>query len=200
MRFKEGWGVVKENQKRDSIHFAKFVNDKPNIYIILNDAPICYEGHFTAGIMLPCDGDKCKMCQDGLGKQIRYAFGAYEIRTGWRVVLELSHKQANIIFDRFLVGDSSRGLKIEIARLGLSKQANLQVRNLGYIDLDPRPVYSPVNVGKVLSETWKKHSYIPKSRTKSAHASGEGSQDSLSDSPLGPKPWEPRNPDDYTPF
>lgn len=200
MILKEGWGVVKENQKRDSIHFAKFVNDKTNIYIILNDAPVCYEGHFTAGIMLPCEGKECKMCQDGLGKQIRYAFGAYETRTGWRVVLELSHKQANIIFDRFLIGDSSRGLKIEIARLGLSKQANLQVRNLGYIDLDPRPVYDPVNVSKVLHETWKKHSYTPKSRTKSAHASGEGLHGSkLSDN--YDLPWhDERDPDDYTPF
>lgn len=200
MRLKEGWGVVKENSKRDAIHFAKFVSDKPNEYIILNDSPVCYEGHFVAGFMLPCEGKECKMCADGIGKQIRYAFGAYEIRTGWRVVLELSQKQANIMFDHFLEGDSSRGLKIVIARLGSSKQSNLTIRSCGYVDLDARPVWNYVDVSKVLHETWRGHSYIPKGRPLAARADGSGSHGSrLSDN--YDLPWhDERDPDDYSPF
>lgn len=200
MRLKEGWGVVAENQKRDVIHFAKFITDKANEYIILNDSPICYEGHFTSGIILPCEGPNCKMCADGIGKQIRYAFGAYEIRTGWRVVLELSHKQANIIFDRYLVGDSARGLKLEIARLGISKTSNLRVTGLGYVDLKDRECYKRVKVAKVLNDTWRGHSYRPKSRPEAARSSASGS----SSSKLSDKynmPWkDKRDPDDYSPF
>ena len=172
---KEGWGTIKEIKERDSIHFAKVEGDEPNKFLILNHAPVMYEGHFVHGKMIPCEGENCNVCAAGVGKQVRYCFGVYEYRTGWRAVLELSGKQAEVIFDKYLTGDDARGLMITIRRLGKAKTANLRIVHAEYIDMKPREVYRFVDVSQFLEQTWKKQT-TPYYESGGARATAEPSQ------------------------
>lgn len=152
---KEGWGSLREPQERDKIHFAKILPSVRNEFLILNSSPLVYEGHYLHGKIIPCSGKDCKICADGYGKQIRYCFGVYEYRTEWRAVLELSRKQAEAIFNRFLIGDDSRGLRITIRRLSDKKNSNLQITEGRYINIPNRDIYRFVDVSGFLDNCWR---------------------------------------------
>lgn len=164
MTFKEGWGAVREYEEQEKIHFAKIFGTEPNKFLILNSAPVVYEGHFTRNNIVPCEGKSCKMCESGIGKQIRYAFGVYEYRTGWRCVLELSHKQAEVIFNNYLLGDDSRFLYLEIARSGASKKSNLVITTARYLNCANLKKYRPVDVQGFLSRCWEMQSNVLRAR------------------------------------
>ncbi len=153
---KSGWGTIKEIKKKDTLHFAKVLGTSPNRFLILNSSPLCYEGHYLHGEMIPCDGDGCKVCSAGVGKQIRYCFGVYEFRTNWRCVLELSAKQAEVIFDQYLVGDDSRGLEIVIRKMSEARTSNMKITSGQYVDLGERKAYEPIDVVGFMENKWRR--------------------------------------------
>lgn len=161
---REGWGALRENKDSDKIHFAKVVPNVRNEFLILNSSPLCYDGHFHHGKMIRCTGAGCQVCNDGIGKQTRYAFGVYEYRTGWRAVLELSTKQAEAIFNNYLVGDDARFLKITIERISSSKNSNMRIVEGRYVNVRNVGLYDPIPVIDFLENYWRGLSDTPKSR------------------------------------
>lgn len=155
---KTGWGTIKEVKERDKLHFAKVVGTQPNRFLILNSSPLVYEGHYLHGEMIPCSGSGCKVCNAGVGKQIRYCFGVYEFRTNWRCVLELSAKQAEVIFDQYLEGDDSRGLEITIRKLSESRTSNMKITAGRYVDLNDRKAFQVIDVIGFMESKWRKDS------------------------------------------
>lgn len=166
---KEGWGTIKEIKKKDTLHFAKVLGTNPNRFLILNSSPLVYEGHYLHGEMIPCEGDNCKVCAAGVGKQIRYCFGVYEFRTNWRGVLELSAKQAEVIFDQYLIGDDSRGLEIVIRKMSDARTSNMKIVEARYVDIGTRKSYDPVDIIGFMENKWRRLSdsyYVtPEGRT-----------------------------------
>lgn len=153
---KEGWGTIKEIKKKDTLHFAKVLGTSPNRFLILNSSPLVYEGHYLHGEMIPCHGDGCKVCSAGVGKQIRYCFGVYEFRTNWRCVLELSAKQAEVIFDQFLIGDDSRGLEIVIRKMSEARTSNMKIVEARYVEIGNRKAYDPVDIIGFMEAKWRR--------------------------------------------
>lgn len=153
---KEGWGTIQEIKKKDTLHFAKVFGTSPNRFLILNSSPLVYEGHYLHGEMIPCEGKGCKVCAAGVGKQIRYCFGVYEFRTNWRGVLELSAKQAEVIFDQYLIGDDSRGLEIVIRKMSEARTSNMKIISGQYVDLGDRKAFAPVDVIGFMEAKWRR--------------------------------------------
>lgn len=153
---KEGWGTIKEIKKKDTLHFAKVLGTSSNRFLILNSSPLVYEGHYLHGEMIPCEGDNCKVCAAGVGKQIRYCFGVYEFRTNWRCVLELSAKQAEVIFDQYLIGDDSRGLEIVIRKMSEARTSNMKIVEARYVDIGSRKAYDPVDIIGFMEAKWRR--------------------------------------------
>lgn len=153
---KEGWGTINEIKKKDTLHFAKVLGTSPNRFLILNSSPLVYEGHYLHGEMIPCEGDNCKVCSAGVGKQIRYCFGVYEFRTNWRCVLELSARQAEVIFDQYLIGDDSRGLEIVIRKMSEARTSNMKITSGQYVDLGDRKAFSPIDVVGFMESKWRR--------------------------------------------
>lgn len=153
---KEGWGTIQEIKKKDTLHFAKVFGTSPNRFLILNSSPLVYEGHYLHGEMIPCEGKGCKVCAAGVGKQIRYCFGVYEFRTNWRGVLELSAKQAEVIFDQYLIGDDSRGLEIVIRKMSEARTSNMKIMSGQYVDLGDRKAFAPVDVIGFMEAKWRR--------------------------------------------
>ena len=174
---KEGWGTLREPEEREKLHFAKILPNVRNEFLILNSAPLVYDGHYIHGKIIPCDGKNCKVCAEGIGKQLRYCFGVYEYRTEWRGVLELSRKQAEAIFNRYLVGDDARGLRITIRRLSDKKTSNLQITEGRYIKIPDREIYRLVDVNGFLENCWRSLSI-------SSYESAVGGQASSEKRPL----------------
>lgn len=152
---KEGWDALRESKEQDKIHFAKILPKVRNEFLILNSAPLFYDGHFHHGKMIRCDGPGCQICNQGIGKQGRYAFGVYEYRTGWRCVLELSTKQAETIFNNYLVGDDARFLKITIERISQAKTSNLRITEGMYVSVRNVGLYDPIPVVDFLEKYWR---------------------------------------------
>ena len=167
---KEGWDALRESKEQDKIHFAKILPKARNEFLILNSAPLYYDGHFHHGKMIHCTGADCQICNQGIGKQGRYAFGVYEYRTGWRCVLELSTKQAETIFNNYLVGDDARFLKITIERISQAKNSNLRITEGRYISVRNVGLYDPVPVVDFLEKYWRGLSDIAKCRAERASA------------------------------
>lgn len=196
---REGWGTIKEIKERDSLHFAKVVGTCANRFLILNRSPLCYDGHYLHGEMIPCNGKNCKVCSAGVGKQVRYCFGVYEFRTNWRCVLELSAKQAEVIFDQYLVGDDSRGLEIVIRKLSDSRTSNMKIISGKYVDLGDRKAFQPCDVVGFMEAKWRRQST-------SFYVSPVGREAELvpTSSQARRKPsdiwYETRNQDEYNPF
>lgn len=196
---KEGWGTLAEKSNEDIIHFAKIVPSIRNEFLILNSAPLAYDGHFVHGKMIPCSGSGCKVCNAGYGKQIRYCFGVYEYRTNWRCVLELSAKQTQALFDRYLVADDARFLKITIVRLSEAKTSNMKLIDGAYITPRHRDLYRPVPVREVMEKYWKG---VSTSSSESSEASNATAQPSQSQAKKKPSDYlfEARRIEDYNPF
>ncbi len=196
---KEGWGTIQEIKKKDTLHFAKVLGTSPNRFLILNSSPLCYEGHYLHGEMIPCDGDGCKVCSAGVGKQIRYCFGVYEFRTNWRCVLELSAKQAEVIFDQYLIGDDSRGLEIVIAKMSEARTSNMKIISGKYVDLGERKAYEPIDVVGFMENKWRRlrDSYYVTPEGRTADEVPPSSQAKKKPSQMFE---EMRNQEDYNPF
>lgn len=196
---KEGWGTIQEIKKKDTLHFAKVLGTSPNRFLILNSSPLVYEGHYLHGEMIPCDGDGCKVCSAGVGKQIRYCFGVYEFRTNWRCVLELSAKQAEVIFDQYLVGDDSRGLEIVIRKMSEARTSNMKIISGQYVDLGDRKAFAPVDVIGFMEAKWRRvsDSYYESPEGRTADEVPPSSQAKKKPSQMFE---EMRNQDDYNPF
>ena len=196
---KEGWGTIQEIKKKDTLHFAKVFGTSPNRFLILNSSPLVYEGHYLHGEMIPCDGDGCKVCSAGVGKQIRYCFGVYEFRTNWRCVLELSAKQAEVIFDQYLIGDDSRGLEIVIRKMSEARTSNMKITSGQYIDLGDRKAFAPVDVVGFMEAKWRRvrDSYYETPEGRTAERVPPSSQAKLKPSEI----FESRRKqEEYTPF
>lgn len=196
---KEGWGTIKEIKKKDTLHFAKVLGTSSNRFLILNSSPLVYEGHYLHGEMIPCAGDNCKVCSAGVGKQIRYCFGVYEFRTNWRCVLELSAKQAEVIFDQYLIGDDSRGLEIVIRKMSEARTSNMKIVEARYVDIGNRKAYDPVDIIGFMEAKWRRvsDSYYVTPEGRTADEVPPSSQAKLKPSEI----FESRRKqEEYTPF
>lgn len=121
---------------------------------ILCEAPANYSGHYRKGRMVGCVGDRCPLCENGLGSQARYVFSVVEWETRRVGLLELGRGQALRVQEFAEAAGSLRGVSIEIVRSSVKKQSGL---DLVLISEQP-PIYfhhlegpDPV---KALEQTW----------------------------------------------
>jgi hypothetical protein len=94
---------------------------------VLSGEPVWYIGHFDQGRMRRCRGDLCRMCVDGVGRQIRYVVSAVELTTRRLGVLELGTAPMMVLRDAALARGALRGLVIELGRSSRSKHARLDL-------------------------------------------------------------------------
>lgn len=131
---------------------ARYPN--PTRLTILCKAPANYSGHFRKGRMVPCLGDRCPLCEMGLGSQARYVFSVVDWETRRVGLLELGRGQALRVQDWAESFGSLRGLSVEIVRSSAKKQSSLDMRMV----TEAVPVYFQHMEGpdpvKAVAQTW----------------------------------------------
>lgn len=99
----------------------------PTRLTILCASPVNYSGHFRKGHMVPCPGEGCPLCEQGLGTQARYVFSVVEWETRRIGLLELGRGHTLQIQDWMAQVGGLRGMSIEIVRSALAKQSRMSV-------------------------------------------------------------------------
>lgn len=129
----EGWDVPDDVKAWSDFHWWKVPVAKILVLHILSDTPVWYAGHYYKGRMLPCYGEGCALCADGVGAQLRYLIvGADPVsrRVG---ILEVGRTIALEIRDISGGKRPLRGMTIELSRHSHSKQSRMEAK---YIDID----------------------------------------------------------------
>lgn len=127
---------------------------------ILCAAPANYSGHYRKGRMVPCVGERCPLCESGLGNQARYVFAVVEWETRRVGLLELGRGQSLRVQDWAEAVGGLRGLSIEIVRSSAKKQSSLDMQ----LVTDEPPIYFQHLAGpdpvKALEQTWSRANRI----------------------------------------
>jgi hypothetical protein len=94
---------------------------------IVSSSPKWYRGHFVGKRMVPCLGECCELCSQGVGAQVRYVFGCMENLTLRRGLIELGRQPALLIRDRSTAGGGLRGLVVALTRYSNSKLSRIEL-------------------------------------------------------------------------
>jgi hypothetical protein len=127
---------------------------------ILCEAPANYSGHYRKGRMVACLGERCPLCEMGLGAQARYVLSVVEWDTRRVGLLELGRGQALRVQDWAEAAGSLRGVSIDIVRSSAKKQSGIE---LG-LCTEEVPIYFRQLAGpdpvKALESTWQRSTRI----------------------------------------
>lgn len=123
----EGWDLPQGSDAWNDFTWWKISGSRVLNLVILVDSPVWYAGHFYKGRMRPCQGENCKMCADGVGKQLRYVICGMEISAGTVGLLELGRSVALELRDLGIRYERLRGLVVEFGKVSYSKQSRMTV-------------------------------------------------------------------------
>lgn len=129
----EGWDVPDDVKSWSDFHWWKVPVSKILVLHILSDVPLWYTGHYYKGRMLPCYGEGCSLCADGVGAQLRYLLVGADVSTRRVGILEVGRTIALEIRDLSTGRRPLRGMTIEFSRHSHSKQSRMEVQ---YVDIE----------------------------------------------------------------
>ena len=97
-----------------------------------NKAPLWYMAHWYERRMQPCEGEECKMCAAGVGRQRRWVF-AVILQGGKKAMLwEVSESLAQDIKKIANEKGELKKLKVYVIREGSGNKGRLSVSGRGY--------------------------------------------------------------------
>lgn len=125
---REGWsepGGSNDDYRSPFFHVARAGESR---LVLLADVPVRYWGHWTRAGLQPCGERSCKLCDEGVGRQLRFVFDVYAWDQMRVAVWEVSSQIAARI--RELVGEASscRGEGVVVWKSTSSKQSRTEVR------------------------------------------------------------------------
>lgn len=123
----EGWDVPDEVRGDLEFRWFRVAGNRVLILLCLADSPVWYRGHFVKGRMLPCLGQGCKMCSEGVGAQLRYVLPCAERFTHRTGLIEFGHSVAVEVRDLGVRRGGMRGLVFEVSKHSYSKQSRMEV-------------------------------------------------------------------------
>ncbi len=129
--FGSGWDLPEEATPWTDFHWFRVTGKHVLELVILSREPTWYVGHFVRGRMLPCYGQGCKLCSDGVGAQVRFVMAAIDASTNRVGLIEVGKSVGDLIRDWTSRIGGLRGMWIEVSKYSMSKNSRMEVR---YID------------------------------------------------------------------
>ena len=124
----EGWDVPQEVRGDLEFRWWRVAGNRILVLLCLSNEPVWYRGHFYKGRMVPCAGGGCKLCNDGVGAQLRYVVAAAEVATHRSGLLEVGHTVAQELRDLAVHNNGLRGVVMEISKHSFSRQCRMEIR------------------------------------------------------------------------
>lgn len=151
----EGWDLPQGYEDWSDWTWWKVRGNRILVLTVLSEKPVSYVGHYVKSRMVPCLGDDCRLCHDGVGRQLRYCFAAAEVTTRRTGLLEVGRSVACQIQDWIPRHGSFRGMVLEFTRHSYSRQSRMEVT---YCDVITPPWIEDIacpDVRAALITTWE---------------------------------------------
>lgn len=146
-----GWDVPAEVRGDLEYRWWRVGGNRTLNLVILSEAPFWYRGHFYKGRMIPCAGDNCKLCAEGVGAQLRFVLAAAEISTHSSGLIEIGQTVAREIRDLGVSRGQLRGLCVEFTKHSWHRQSRMEVSK---IDREEGPWWRELDVPNVKKALW----------------------------------------------
>jgi hypothetical protein len=134
----EGWDPPKDIKDEVEFHWFKLGKGRRLLLGVLSPRPLWYVGHFHERRMRKCEGAECRLCALGVGKQLRFVFGAVEVSTGLVGIMEVGSSVAAQLKDWVARTGCFRGMLVEMSKPSSSKHSRTE---LEYKELADPPVW-----------------------------------------------------------
>lgn len=159
----EGWDLPEGVGEWTDFHWFKVSGFRFTTLVFLTAAPTWYAGHFVDKRMVPCQGDGCRWCDEGVGQQARYVFPVVEVQSRKVGFIELSRSVALEIQDYASVRGGLIGLTVTFTKHTKHRQSRMETEMVpDCADLPLLAIPVP-DVKRALLLTWEKaHLEIPK--------------------------------------
>lgn len=151
-----GWSPPPDVRDAVEFHWFHVPVQGALVLCVLSTEPVWYIGHFDVGRMRQCRGDLCRMCVQGVGRQIRYVVSAVELTSRRLGVLELGTAPMMHIRDRALSRGALRGMVIEVSRAGRSKHGRLDISVMEETAPSWATTMEGLDCSVVLDRTWSR--------------------------------------------
>lgn len=162
----EGWDLPDGVAPWSAFHWFKIGSRSGLDCVILSEQPYWYVGHFYGNRMWPCQAPGCQVCEEGVGRQIRFCFAVVE-RTTRRVgLLEVSDSVGQLIRSWIARNEGLRGMHVFFTRHSHSIKSRMEVE---FCEQDKEAWFRELEVPDprmALELTWTKmRTSAPKSTT-----------------------------------
>lgn len=154
-----GWDVPAEVRGDLEFRWWRVSGNRVLVLVMLSDSPLWYRGHFYKGRMVPCFGEGCKLCADGVGAQLRYVVAAAETSTHRSGLLEVGNTVALELRDLDVRHQGLRGMVVEISKHSFSRQSRMELR---YIEREEEQWWKEIDfpdIKTALYLGWQKAGY-----------------------------------------
>jgi hypothetical protein len=152
----EGWDLPDGVSPWSDFHWFRVTGKNVLEVVVLSEVPSWYVGHFYGKRMVPCYGEGCRMCKDGVGAQVRYVLGCVEVSSKRIGLLEVGKSVGDMIRDWVGRRGQLRGMWLELSKHSFSKQSRMEC---AYVEKEApvftRSLQSP-DVKGALRATWEK--------------------------------------------
>lgn len=133
MKAEYGHGLLNAPDDEEGVQFKWLhIRSGDMVKVILSGKlPLWYRAHWYEGRMTPCDGDKCKLCDAGVGRQRRWVFAIatlpdYKVYL-WEVSEALA-QEIRVIIERH---EQQKDVQIRITREGSGPKGRLNIEDRG---------------------------------------------------------------------
>jgi hypothetical protein len=141
-----------------------------------NKAPLWYKAHWYGGRMIPCEGEGCRLCDAGVGRQRRWVFAVSGWSTNKVFLWEVSEHTADQIRGLAERHDGLENLKLRVSREEGSKKGRLDVTSMGFDEFHASKGLQYPEPQEALELTWAVLNLACESLTESRSTVGESKE------------------------
>lgn len=155
----EGWDVPAEVRGDLEFRWWRVSGNRLLTLLVLSETPLWYRGHYHRGSMVPCLGDGCKMCAEGIGAQLRYVVAAAECSSHRPGLMEVGQTVARELRDLAVRHDGMPGMVVEFTKYSLAKNSRMEIR---LVEREESPWWREIDVPDIklaLRLQWEKIGY-----------------------------------------
>lgn len=155
-----GWEIPPEADSIGDFRWFKVRPQRALTLVVLSEEPYFYRGHFVNGRMIPCAGDLCLNCSNGVGAQIRWVFAGFDPYTGQMGIIELGRSVGFELRARSEKAGKFRGLVLKLWRHGKSEKSRVE---MDVLDMDVSKTIVGMrapDIAKALKLTWNRGSSV----------------------------------------
>ncbi len=121
-----GQGMTLEEAKDFAQQIVRAPSKGETAWVIASRNLVGVRNHFYGGRTQPCDLGSCKMCEAGHPWRWHAYLSVWNPKRNMRAILEMPAAAAATIAERFEVNGTLRGQKIQVWRLGETKNGRVQ--------------------------------------------------------------------------